>query len=146
MRLRPAPALTAGALAGLCLVLPAAPALARGGPPGGTPPPRPVRAQAVVREPVRDEVTVVGSVEPRLYTKVAARVEGVVETLHVTEGTEVDERAPLATLERRPLELKHAAATARLDVAKERLRLLQAGEREEVRAGARAAVAEAEAR
>ena len=52
-------------------------------------------------------------------------------TLHVTEGTEVDENAPLATLERRPLELKHAAATARLNVAKERLRLLQAGEREE---------------
>ncbi len=146
MHLRPAPALARRALAGLCLVLSAAPASAGGGPPSGAPPPRPVRAQAVVREPVRDEVTVVGSVEPRLYTKVAARVEGVVETLHVTEGTEVDENAPLATLERRPLELKHAAATARLNVAKERLRLLQAGEREEVRAGARAAVAEAEAR
>ena len=139
-------ALAPGAMLSLLSVLASTPASAGGGPPGGAPPPRAVRAAPVAKESVRDEVTVVGTVEPRLYTKVASRVEGIVATLHVTEGAEVAEGAPLATLELRPLELKRAASVARLTVAQERQRLLEAGEREEVRAGARAAVAEAEAR
>ncbi|MCC7137091.1 MAG: efflux RND transporter periplasmic adaptor subunit [Planctomycetes bacterium] len=145
MRRSAAHRLAAGTALLACLVA-APPAGAGGGPPGGAPPPRVVRAEAVVQEKVRDEVSAVGTVEPRLYTKVAARVEGIVKVLHVTEGAEVEENAPLATIDPEPLRLALAAAKARLDASTEHRRLLEAGSRAEDIAAAKASVAEAEAR
>lgn len=145
---RRAPAALLAAFVGSALFLPAPEAGAGGGPggPGGPPPPRPVRAASVVRETVRDEVNAVGTIEPRLYTKVASRIEGIVDALHVVEGSEVAEQGLLATLDPRPLALARDASEARVEAARQRLRRLEAGEREEDLAQARAAVAEAEAR
>ena len=66
--------------------------------PGGRPPP-PVKAAEVVRKKVRAGQTFVGSVTPLRHTKIAAGVEGFLQTLHVREGQRVEEGAVIAELE-----------------------------------------------
>jgi RND family efflux transporter MFP subunit len=105
-------------IAGLVAALVFPPVAAQGGPG-----PSPVRFTEVVTRDVRRAVTLTGTVESRDSSRVAAEVDGVVETITAREGDTVCKGAPLATLRRTNLELQLRAAEGQLKEARARLEL-----------------------
>ncbi|MFQ5788967.1 MAG: efflux RND transporter periplasmic adaptor subunit [Acidobacteriota bacterium] len=86
------------------------------------PPPSPVRYTEAVDLPVRRQIQLPGSVEPRTSSLVASEVEGLVIQLAAREGQTVGKGQVLVELRKDHLELQLKAASAQLREAEARLK------------------------
>jgi multidrug efflux pump subunit AcrA (membrane-fusion protein) len=93
-----------------------------------------VRARPVESRPVQSGRDFVGNVEPARRSVVSSEFAGLVVEYLAREGDRVKEGQPLAKLRTKMLDLRIAVESARLKLAKEKLRELESGSRpEEIR-------------
>lgn len=109
----------------------APPARPDGGP-GGPPRAIPVKVAAIVERPLLDEVSFVAAVEPSVATTIGAEVDGRVAAMPVREGDRVVAgETVIARVDAGPRDIQLREATAAVARAREELRKLQRGYRQE---------------
>ncbi|MBW2646355.1 MAG: efflux RND transporter periplasmic adaptor subunit [Deltaproteobacteria bacterium] len=86
------------------------------------PPPAPVEVAPVTEEMVSEQVTLVGTTEPKIKSIIAAEVEGLVKSFPVKEGDYVKKGAVLVRLRSTNLNIRLKAALAAKEEAKARYR------------------------
>ncbi|ACK69615.1 efflux transporter, RND family, MFP subunit [Gloeothece citriformis PCC 7424] len=123
----------------------------RGGqsPPGalaGQPQAVPVKLTTLQTETIQKSIEVLGSLEARRAVTLKPEVDGRVNEVLVSDGDRVQAGQAIVSLDSQDLEADLYIAQARLDNAKSRLGLLEAGSRIEDIAEARANLAQAQAR
>ncbi len=89
------------------------------------PPPSPVEVAPVVKEMVSEQVSLVGTTEPKTKSIIAAEVEGLVKSFPVKEGSYVKKGSVLVRLRSTNLNIRLKAAMAARDEAKARYRFAQ---------------------
>jgi RND family efflux transporter MFP subunit len=89
------------------------------------PPPSPVEVVPVAEEMVSEQVTLVGTTEPKIKSIIAAEVEGLVESFPVKEGDYVKKGAVLVRLGSTDLTIRLKGAIASKEEAKARYRFAQ---------------------
>ena len=96
-----------------------------------TAPPAPVRAAAVTSASAAQQTRAVGTLAPRNELKLAFKVGGMIDTMHVDAGDVVQRGQPLAALKRAEVEASVAQAAEAVEKARrdlERARRLRADE------------------
>lgn len=89
------------------------------------PPPSPVEVAPVMEKMVSEQVTLVGTTEPKVKSIIAAEVEGLVEAFPVKEGDYVKKGAVLARLRSTDLNIRLKGARASKEEAEARYRFAQ---------------------
>ncbi|MFH1671954.1 MAG: efflux RND transporter periplasmic adaptor subunit [Pseudomonadota bacterium] len=89
------------------------------------PPPSPVEVATVAEEMVSEQVTLVGTTEPKIKSIIAAEVEGLVESFPVKEGDYVKKGAVLVRLGSTDLTIRLKGAIASKEEAEARYRFAQ---------------------
>lgn len=89
------------------------------------PPPSPVRVASVVEEMVSEQLSLVGSTEPKIRSIIAAEVKGLVTSLPVEEGDFVKKGAALVRLRSTDLNIRLRGAIAAKKEAEARFRFAE---------------------